>query len=67
MSHGKFYTDYPFFELENFLGSPHNSAMVPNVFEYAFKSALNNIKKFSLGEKPSNIVNADDYVSTTYT
>ncbi|MHB8360668.1 MAG: 2-hydroxyacid dehydrogenase [Thermoplasmataceae archaeon] len=62
MSHGKFDTEYPFFELVNFLGSPHNSAIVPNVFEYAFKSALNNIKKWSLGEKPSNIVNVNDYI-----
>jgi phosphoglycerate dehydrogenase-like enzyme len=43
---GEFKTNYPFFELPNLLGSPHNSAIVPGIIFRATKKAAENILKF---------------------
>ena len=48
---GKFKVDYPFFDLPNILGSPHNSAIVPGIFLHATETAAKNILKFIEGEK----------------
>ncbi len=48
---GKFKVDYPFFDLPNFLGSPHNSAIVPGIFLHGTETAAKNILKFIEGEK----------------
>ena len=47
---GDFHTDYPFFELPNFLGSPHNSAIVPGSMQNALICAAENVKRFLKGE-----------------
>ena len=60
-SHGLFKTNYPFFDLPNFLGSPHNSAIVPGIIEEAINSACSNIINFLANKKVKGIVNRNDY------
>lgn len=49
-SEGKFEINYPFFELPNILGSPHNSAIVPGIFLHGIEKAAKNILRFIDGE-----------------
>lgn len=44
--YGKFEIHYPFFELTNFIGSPHNSSVVPNSLIDGAKQAAINVKRF---------------------
>jgi len=60
-THGEFKVDYPFFDFDNFLGSPHNSNLVPEIYPLAAERAAENVKRFLMGEKPRNIVNPEDY------
>jgi glycerate dehydrogenase len=60
-SHGFFKTNFPFFDLPNFLGSPHNSAIVPGIIEEAINSACSNIISFLSDKKVKGIVNRNDY------
>ncbi len=41
---GRFKLDYNFFEFENFIGSPHNSPLVPEMFEMRTKHLIDIIK-----------------------
>lgn len=58
----EFKVNYPFFELENFLGSPHNSNIVPGMFEEALRLACENVLNFILGKSVKNVVNRKDYI-----
>jgi phosphoglycerate dehydrogenase-like enzyme len=60
--HGEFRINYPFFELQNFLGSPHNSAIVPEVLAMGIKAAMENIIRFVKKEKIKGVVHFEDYV-----
>jgi glycerate dehydrogenase len=60
-SHGFFKTNFPFFDLPNFLGSPHNSAIVPGVIEEALVKASENILNFINNKYIKGIVNREDY------
>jgi phosphoglycerate dehydrogenase-like enzyme len=51
-----------FFELPNLLGSPHNSALVPQIMEEATARAAANIGRFLRGEAVTGVVRAEDYV-----
>lgn len=44
--YGKFEIHYPFFGLTNFIGSPHNSSVVPNSLIDGAKQAAINVKRF---------------------
>ncbi|MEJ2617026.1 MAG: 2-hydroxyacid dehydrogenase [Ignavibacteriaceae bacterium] len=48
---GEFRINYPFFDLPNFLGSPHNSAIVPGILSSGIKKASTNILNFLNGKK----------------
>jgi glycerate dehydrogenase len=61
-SYDQFQMKYPFLDLNNILGSPHNSGIVNGEVVIAYKNALNNIKKWGNGLKPDNIVKAEDYL-----
>ena len=54
---GDFHVNYPFFDLPNFLGSPHNSAIVPGSLQNAMIHAAENVKRFLKGEPISDRVN----------
>ncbi|MGB4415794.1 MAG: 2-hydroxyacid dehydrogenase [Paludibacter sp.] len=56
---GKFEINYPFFDLPNLLGSPHNSAMVENSLTIGTEKAAANIKRFMLHESVVGLVHAN--------
>ena len=60
--HGSFRMEYPFLELPNVMGSPHNSAVVAHVLEDATRQAAENVKHFLKREKVMGIVQREDYL-----
>jgi phosphoglycerate dehydrogenase-like enzyme len=58
---GEFRVDHPFFSLENVLGSPHNSALVPGMVEEAVRRAAANVARFLRGEPVTGVVRPEDY------
>jgi phosphoglycerate dehydrogenase-like enzyme len=61
---GEFRMNYPFFTLPNFIGSPHNSAIVPGINESSTKLAVENIKRFLRGERIVGEVRREEYLSS---
>ena len=61
ISTGKFEMKYPFLDLPNVLGSPHNSGIVPEIGIDSFRYAMENVDRFAKGEMPKNIVKREDY------
>lgn len=62
LTHGEFRTDYPFLELKNVLGSPHNSGITHGSFLNATRFAAENVKRFLNNEPIVGIVNRSDYI-----
>jgi phosphoglycerate dehydrogenase-like enzyme len=62
-SHGEFRTNYPFFDLPNFLGCPHNSAKVPRMMLEATRQALANVVRYLKQEPIKGLVRRGDYVA----
>ncbi len=60
--HGTFRMEYPFLDLPNVLGSPHNSAVVPHVLVDAARQAAENVQRFLRGEKVTGIARREDYL-----
>lgn len=54
---GEFKLNYPFFDLPNIIGSPHNSAVVPGSLKEGIKSAIENLNRFLNNGEPENIIN----------
>jgi phosphoglycerate dehydrogenase-like enzyme len=59
---GHFRMEYPFLELPNVLGSPHNSAVVSGVLMGATRQAAENVKRFLKGEQVVGMVRREDYL-----
>ncbi|HWF82531.1 MAG TPA: 2-hydroxyacid dehydrogenase [Streptosporangiaceae bacterium] len=59
---GSFRTDYPFFELPNVLGSPHNSGIIPGVITGAVRNAAENVRRHLRGEAASGTMRREDYL-----
>jgi len=59
---GYFRIDHPFCSLPNFLGSPHNSSMVPGVIPKATALAAQNVLKFLHGEEIRGVVSREQYL-----
>ena len=59
--HGKFETAFPFFELRNFLGSPHNSANVDGIETVAARRAAENVLRHLRGEPVTGLLKRADY------
>jgi len=55
-SGGEFRIDFPFFDLPNLLGSPHNSGFLPGVDVIAARRAAENVARWLRGERPHGIV-----------
>ena len=53
---GKFKINYPFFELSNLLGSPHNSSLVENIMIEGARKASENVRSFLNNEEIKGIV-----------
>ena len=58
---GRFRTDYPFFDLPNVLGSPHNSSIVPGTMLAAARLAAQNVRRYLRGEAVTGVVRRADY------
>jgi phosphoglycerate dehydrogenase-like enzyme len=63
LRHGEFRINFPFFELPNFLGSPHNSALVPGIMLEATRHSAKNVLRFLRGEPIRGLVRREDYLS----
>ena len=61
VSQGAFRLEYPFFDLPNFLGSPHNADIVPHAMLTATRQALNNVKNYLQGHKVKGLLKREDY------
>jgi len=61
LRNGTFRTNYPFLELPNFLGSPHNSGLVPGSLTTGAAYAAENVKRFLNHEPVVGIVKRSDY------
>jgi glycerate dehydrogenase len=62
LRNGTFRTNYPFLELPNFLGSPHNSGIVPAALTKGAAYAVENVKRFLNHEPVVGIVRRSDYM-----
>jgi glycerate dehydrogenase len=62
LHYGKFSTNYPFLELPNVLGSPHNSGLVSYSFEKGTMHAVENVKRFLNHEPVLGVVRRSDYI-----
>jgi len=58
-----FRTDYPFLDLPNVLGSPHNSSIVPGTMLSAARIAAENVRRYLRGEEVRGIVRRSDYLA----
>jgi phosphoglycerate dehydrogenase-like enzyme len=58
-----FLTDYPFLELPNVVGSPHNSSIVPGTMLSAARVAAENVRRYLRGEPVLGMVRRCDYVT----
>jgi phosphoglycerate dehydrogenase-like enzyme len=58
-----FRTDYPFFDLPNVIGSPHNSSIVPGAMLSAARVAAENVRQYLRGDMVTGIIRRADYVA----
>ncbi len=56
-----FRTDYPFFDLPNLIGSPHNSSIVPGTMVSAARLAAENVHRHLRDETVTGIVRRAEY------
>jgi phosphoglycerate dehydrogenase-like enzyme len=61
-SGGPFRADFPFFELPNLLGSPHNSSIVPDTMLSAARLAAENVRRYLRGQQVTGVVRRADYL-----
>ncbi len=58
-----FRTDYPFLDLPNVLGSPHNSSIVPGTMLCAARLAAENVRRYLRDDAITAVVRRSDYVA----
>src|SRR6266536_445980 len=58
-----FRTDYPFCDLPNVIGSPHNSSIVPGTMLAAARLAAANMRRYLRGEAITGLVRRADYIA----
>ena len=57
--HGKFETQFPFFDLPNIIASPHNSAMTDGALVVGARRGAQNVLRFLQGEAPQFVASDD--------
>lgn len=62
-SGGPFHAGHPFLALPNFIGSPHNSGIVPGTLEGAARLAAQNVLRYFHGEALTGVVRREDYAT----
>ena len=58
--HGRFSMGYPFLDLPNVIGSPHNSAGGGVWRDVSLRRAVANCRRALLGETPLNLISSDE-------
>lgn len=59
---GEFHTEFPFLELPNVIGTPHNSPLVAGILTVAARRAAENVKRFIDGQEMSGVARREDYL-----
>jgi len=57
--HGEFEIEYPFPDLPNVIGSPHNSAQVPEIGEHSLRQAVRSVAQTLTTGEHTNVVDRD--------
>jgi phosphoglycerate dehydrogenase-like enzyme len=57
-----FTTEYPFFDLPNVIGSPHNSGTVDGALQVGAHMAAQNVRRFLHGETVTGVIRREDYL-----
>lgn len=58
----RFATGYPFFDLPNLIGSPHNSGVTDGALQVGARRAAENVRRFLRGEAVTGVVRREDYL-----
>jgi phosphoglycerate dehydrogenase-like enzyme len=58
----EFSTGYPFFDLPNLIGSPHNSGVTDGALRIGVVKAAENVRRFLRGETVTGVVRREDYL-----
>jgi phosphoglycerate dehydrogenase-like enzyme len=58
----EFGTNYPFFDLPNLLGSPHNSGVTDGALTLGVRRAAENVRRFLTGEPVTGVARREDYL-----
>ncbi len=58
---GSFGIEYPFFELPNLIGSPHNSGIVEGILSLASRRAALNVARYLEGKPILGVVRREEY------
>jgi len=58
-----FGTDFPFFDLPNVIGSPHNSSIVPGTMLAAARIAAENVRHYLRGEPVNGVIRREEYIA----
>jgi phosphoglycerate dehydrogenase-like enzyme len=57
-----FSTSYPFFDLPNLIGSPHNSGVTDGALQVGACKAAENVRRFLRGEAVTGVARLEDYL-----
>jgi phosphoglycerate dehydrogenase-like enzyme len=57
-----FSTAFPFFDLPNVIGSPHNSGTVDGALQTGARMAAENVRRFLRGEPVTGVIRREDYL-----
>ena len=57
-----FCTEYPFFDLPNMIGSPHNSGVTDGALQVGARMAAENVLRFLRGEAVTGVVRREEYL-----
>jgi phosphoglycerate dehydrogenase-like enzyme len=57
-----FSTGYPFFDLPNIIGSPHNSGVTDGALQVGARMAAENVRRFLRGEAVIGVARREDYL-----
>jgi phosphoglycerate dehydrogenase-like enzyme len=57
-----FSTEYPFFDLPNMIGSPHNSGVTDGALQVGVRMAAENVRRFLRGQAVIGVVRREEYL-----